>query len=76
MEQQMARNIVGPINFGNGVTIRGAVIGQYPEILRTIDVDNLAAIIGRHFNPDAKPGESYHNFEAIARDLTTTEGIL
>jgi hypothetical protein len=33
VEQQVARSISGPANFGNGVIIRAATVGQYPEVL-------------------------------------------
>lgn len=44
VEKQIARSIAtGPIDYGNGVTIRAATIGQYPEILLHHTAAELAA---------------------------------
>lgn len=42
IEAQVARSINGPVNFGNGVIIRGATVGAYPELLATAEQNDRA----------------------------------
>lgn len=42
VEGQVAQSINGPVNFANGVTIRAATIGQYPEVLSMAEPNERA----------------------------------
>ena len=42
VEQQVGKSITGPVNFGNGVTIRAATVGNYPEVLAEAEPNDRA----------------------------------
>lgn len=56
IEQQIARSINGPVNFGNGVIIRCATVGQYPEILADAQQNDRARAMSDGATEEAHGG--------------------
>lgn len=73
IDAQIERSLHGTHDHGNGVKITAVTLGTIPEIISRGELTpaRVAEIIGKHFNPDAKLGEMYHDFVAIAKELGT-----